>query len=31
MKAFTDLYYELDATTKTLPKVEALTHYFLTT
>lgn len=31
MKAFTDLYYELDATTKTLPKVEALTNYFLRT
>lgn len=31
MKAFTDLYYELDATTKTIPKVEALTHYFLRT
>lgn len=31
MKGFTDLYYELDATTKTLPKVEALTRYFLRT
>lgn len=31
MKAFTELYYELDATTKTLPKVEALTRYFLRT
>ena len=31
MKGFTDLYYELDATTKTLPKVEALTNYFLRT
>jgi len=31
MKAFTDLYYELDATTKTISKVEALTRYFLRT
>lgn len=31
MKAFADLYYELDATTKTTPKVEALTQYFLHT
>jgi DNA ligase-1 len=31
MKGFTELYHELDATTKTLPKVEALTTYFLST
>ncbi len=31
MKAFSDLYYELDATTKTTAKVDALTNYFLQT
>lgn len=31
MRGFTELYDELDATTKTLPKVEALTNYFLRT
>jgi len=29
MRGFTDLYYELDATTKTSSKVETLTRYFL--